>query len=84
MVQAADSKQPETAQGPGSKSSSKTPSRSSSSVNKSLTRQSSSVGSHCADLPNFVTAPPIEAVVFGWGVAEDGQLVSQEDTHICC
>ena len=24
----------------------------------------------------YVQQPPIEAVVFGWGVAEDGQLVS--------
>jgi len=75
MVQA-DSRQPEAPTQPGSKSSSKTPSRSTSSVTKSLSRQSSSVGSLYAELPSFVTAPPIEAVVFGWGVAEDGQLAS--------
>lgn len=26
-------------------------------------------------LAAYVRQPPIEAVVFGWGVAEDGQLV---------
>ena len=83
MVQAAESRQLETSPEPQSKSSSKTPSRSSSSVTKSLTRQSSSVGSHCTDLPSFVTAPPIEAVVFGWGVAEDGQLVSLRRLELC-
>lgn len=77
MVQA-DGRQPESLQEPGSRSSSKAPSRS---TTRSLTRQSSSVGSLCADLPNFVTAPPIEAVVFGWGVAEDGQLASQLKTE---
>ena len=25
---------------------------------------------------DYVKRPPVEAVVFGWGVAEDGQLVS--------
>jgi len=24
---------------------------------------------------DYVKRPPVEAVVFGWGVAEDGQLV---------
>lgn len=81
MVQA-DSRQPEAPTQPGSKSSSKTPSRSTSSVTKSLSRQSSSVGSLCADLPSFVTAPPIEAVVFGWGVAEDGQLGLDTDANV--
>ncbi|GFR50047.1 hypothetical protein Agub_g12098 [Astrephomene gubernaculifera] len=31
-------------------------------------------GSLCAGLPRYVRHPPIEAVVFGWGVSEDGQL----------
>ena len=75
MVQSIDDRVPE-ALDSSSRSSSKAPSRNPSNLSKSLTRQSSSVGSLCADLPNFVTAPPIEAVVFGWGVAEDGQLVS--------
>ena len=34
------------------------------------------VGSLCDGLPTYVYDPPIEAVVFGWGVNEDGQLVS--------
>lgn len=29
----------------------------------------------CNDLPDYVRNPPIEAVAFSWGVAEDGQLV---------
>ena len=33
------------------------------------------MGCLCDDLPDFVKDPPVEAVVFGWGVAEDGQLV---------
>ena len=37
--------------------------------------QVSSVGSLCRQLPPYVQQPPIEAVVFGWGVNEDGQLV---------
>ncbi len=32
-------------------------------------------GSLCERLPGYVLNPPIEAVVFSWGVAEDGQLV---------
>ncbi|GIL50419.1 hypothetical protein Vafri_6548 [Volvox africanus] len=31
-------------------------------------------GSLCAVLPYYARRPPIEAVVFGWGVSEDGQL----------
>ena len=31
-------------------------------------------GSLVADLPSYCTNPPIEVVVFGWGVTEDGQL----------
>lgn len=31
-------------------------------------------GSLCATVPRFARHPPIEAVVFGWGVSEDGQL----------
>ena len=30
----------------------------------------------CRSVPEHVRFPPVEAVVFGWGVAEDGQLVS--------
>lgn len=33
------------------------------------------MGCLCDNLPDFVKEPPVEAVVFGWGVAEDGQLV---------
>ena len=40
-----------------------------------LLKQSSSVGYLCRSLPHYVQRPPIEAVVFGWGVNEDGQLV---------
>ncbi|PSC75605.1 ultraviolet-B receptor UVR8-like [Micractinium conductrix] len=35
---------------------------------------SSHVGSLCDGLPAYVYDPPIEAVVFAWGVNEDGQL----------
>lgn len=38
-------------------------------------KQASSVGYLCRALPQYVQRPPIEAVVFGWGVNEDGQLV---------
>ncbi len=34
------------------------------------------MGYLCRSLPYYVQKPPIEAVVFGWGVNEDGQLVS--------
>ena len=40
-----------------------------------LLKQASSVGYLCRALPHYVQKPPIEAVVFGWGVNEDGQLV---------
>ncbi len=40
-----------------------------------LLKQASSVGYLCRSLPHYVQKPPIEAVVFGWGVNEDGQLV---------
>ena len=33
------------------------------------------VGVICQGLPEFVYAPPVETVTFGWGVNEDGQLV---------
>ncbi|CAL5222769.1 g5181 [Coccomyxa viridis] len=39
-----------------------------------LLKQASSVGYLCRALPQYVQRPPIEAVVFGWGVNEDGQL----------
>jgi alpha-tubulin suppressor-like RCC1 family protein len=44
--------------------------------------QISSAGSLVADLPSYCTKPPIETVMFGWGVSEDSQLGldSQEDT----
>lgn len=42
-----------------------------------LLKQSSSVGFLCRSLPHYVQKPPIEAVVFGWGVNEDGQLVGR-------
>jgi hypothetical protein len=35
---------------------------------------SSHVGSLCDHLPAYVYDPPIETVVFSWGVNEDGQL----------
>ena len=35
---------------------------------------SSHVGSLCDGLPEYFYSPPIEAVVFAWGVNEDGQL----------
>ena len=73
MVQATEYQMADLSSGSTSKASSKAPSRNPSNV--TLKRQTSSVGSLCFDLPNFVTHPPIEAVVFGWGVAEDGQLV---------
>ncbi|CAL8461917.1 g1448 [Coccomyxa elongata] len=41
---------------------------------QTLLKQSSSVGFLCRSLPLYVQEPPIEAVVFGWGVNEDGQL----------
>lgn len=34
------------------------------------------VGCLTRNLPVYVRNPPIEAAVFAWGVAEDGQLVS--------
>lgn len=37
------------------------------------------VGIIVQGLPPFVYDPPIETVVFGWGVNEDGQLVR----HVC-
>ena len=35
------------------------------------------MGALYEDTPHYVSAPPIEAVTFGWGVNEDGQLVWQ-------
>lgn len=78
MVQAPDQRVKDAPSGVSSNSSSKASSKNTSSV--TLKRQTSSVGSLCFDLPNFVTNPPIEAVVFGWGVAEDGQLVRKDLT----
>ena len=80
MVQATEYQMADLSPGSTSKSSSKTPSRNASNI--TMKRQTSSVGSLCFDLPNFVTNPPIEAVVFGWGVAEDGQLVL--DLRLAC
>lgn len=45
-------------------------------VERTPQRQLSKVGALCCDLPDYVQHPPIEAVVFSWGVGEDGQLVS--------
>ncbi|EFJ39861.1 hypothetical protein VOLCADRAFT_108456 [Volvox carteri f. nagariensis] len=39
-------------------------------------------GSLCASLPYYVRRPPIEAVVFGWGVSEDGQLGVEERENV--
>lgn len=80
MVQVSDRRMSEPSSGSTSKASSKSPSRNTSSV--VLKRQTSSVGSLCSDLPNFVVNPPIEAVVFGWGVGEDGQLVNPAAFHV--
>ena len=43
----------------------------------------SKAGSLVANLPEYCGKPPIEAVVFGWGVTEDGQLGmdSLEEIH---
>lgn len=40
-------------------------------------------GALLADQPSYCTSPPIEVVVFGWGVTEDGQLGldSNEDVN---
>lgn len=35
---------------------------------------SSTGGALLADQPSYCTSPPIEVVIFGWGVTEDGQL----------
>ena len=37
-------------------------------------------GSLCRGLPRYVRQPPIEAVVFAWGVNEDGQLGNLDST----
>eukprot|EP00884_Botryococcus_braunii_P004691 jgi/Botrbrau1/14222/Bobra.0254s0011.1 len=50
-----------------------TPRSSSNNVN-ALKKIPSDVGRLAKDVPSYVREPPIEAVVFGWGVAEDGQL----------
>ncbi|KAK9908666.1 hypothetical protein WJX75_001202 [Coccomyxa subellipsoidea] len=47
-----------------------------------LLKQSSSVGFLCRSLPQYVQKPPIEAVVFGWGVNEDGQLALDEAENV--
>lgn len=43
----------------------------------------STAGALLAELPSYCTNPPIEVVVFGWGVTEDGQLGldSKEDAE---
>lgn len=51
-----------------------TPRKGSNSV-YALKKIPSDVGRLQKDVPSYVREPPIEAVVFGWGVAEDGQLV---------
>ena len=47
----------------------------------SHTSMASTVGNLCADLPEWVVHPPIEAVCFAWGVSEDGQLVRRLETE---
>mmetsp|Transcript_13602 Transcript_13602/g.29116 ORF Transcript_13602/g.29116 Transcript_13602/m.29116 type:complete len:631 (-) Transcript_13602:438-2330(-) len=42
----------------------------------------SPVGYLCNQLPRYVREPPIEAVVFAWGVNEDGQLGIQSDQNV--
>jgi hypothetical protein len=56
--------------------------RSAFSNNHLLKKVPSDVGRLAKDVPSYVREPPIEAVVFGWGVAEDGQLVSVWSTSI--
>ena len=41
------------------------------------------VGYLYEDVPHYVTTPPIEAVTFGWGVNEDGQLVGLVPASCC-
>eukprot|EP00983_Pelagomonas_calceolata_P015355 487630-Pelagomonas_calceolata.AAC.1 len=38
-------------------------------------------GKLCRDLPSHVTNPPVETVVFAWGVNEDGQLGLDRDQN---
>ena len=40
------------------------------------------VGSLCRNLPAYAQHPPIETVTFGWGVNEDGQLVSKRTSPV--
>ena len=41
---------------------------------------SSAVGSLCDNLPAYCFDPPIETVVFAWGVNEDGQVCEPDLT----
>jgi hypothetical protein len=43
----------------------------------------STAGALLADLPSYCTSPPIEVVVFGWGVTEDGQLGLDSKEDVC-
>jgi len=40
------------------------------------------VGGLCSHLPPYAYSPPIECCVFGWGVAEDGQLASSSSDNV--
>lgn len=40
------------------------------------------VGGLCSQLPPYAYSPPIECCVFGWGVAEDGQLASSSSDNV--
>lgn len=39
-------------------------------------------GALCRKLPKYVRSPPVEAVVFAWGVNEDGQLGIDADKNV--
>lgn len=43
----------------------------------------SSAGSLCKRTPQYAREPPVEAVVFGWGVCEDGQLGFETTENVC-
>jgi hypothetical protein len=40
------------------------------------------VGALCRKLPQYVKTPPVEAVVFAWGVNEDGQLGIDSEQNV--
>ncbi|KAF5827001.1 regulator of chromosome condensation 1/beta-lactamase-inhibitor protein II [Dunaliella salina] len=44
-------------------------------------RNQGPAGRLCRDLPSHVTNPPVETVVFAWGVNEDGQLGLDRDQN---